>query len=119
MSTVNLGGGHCCVCNRVCHHIGGPWFCDEHKSDAAAITPHLAPARADEDFTDRLKRRMREDQPLLARIGAKPCPSKFTAVLGFTQPTEIPCGLVAGHSGNHQYAAEWGEDNVSLPLGAP
>lgn len=110
-------GGHCCVCNGgVCHHIGGARFCDEHKAEAAAITPHLAPARSDEGFMNRLQRRMREDQPLLARIGARPCPSKFTAVLGFAEPTEIPCGLIAGHPGRHQYAAEWGDEGMSTSV---
>lgn len=21
---------HCCMCARVCGHVGGPWFCPEH-----------------------------------------------------------------------------------------
>ncbi len=22
---------HCCVCSRVCHHIGGPFYCSTHQ----------------------------------------------------------------------------------------
>lgn len=33
-TTVGLRGTipHCCACSGVCHHIGGPWFCDSHKT---------------------------------------------------------------------------------------
>lgn len=38
-----------------------------------------------------------------------PCPSRMTAVLGFDQPTAIPCGLLAGHDGWHRYEARWAD----------
>lgn len=37
----------------------------------------------------------------------KPCPERVTAVLGFIEPTKIPCGDVEGHSGPHRYWIEW------------
>lgn len=39
----------------------------------------------------------------------KPCLSRFAAILGFPQPTILPCGLAAGHAGRHRYEAEWGD----------
>jgi len=34
---VTLGGGHCCQCSRVCHHIDGPWLCARHRAQAASV----------------------------------------------------------------------------------
>jgi hypothetical protein len=34
-----LTSGHCCVCSRICGHIGGSWFCAEHKPIPAATVP--------------------------------------------------------------------------------
>jgi len=36
-----------------------------------------------------------------------PCPSRFAALLGFPVLTSIPCGLSAGHAGDHHYEARW------------
>lgn len=22
--------GHCCMCQKICHHVGGPWYCAQH-----------------------------------------------------------------------------------------
>lgn len=30
-NVIKLGDRHCCACNQVCHHVNGPWFCDQHK----------------------------------------------------------------------------------------
>jgi hypothetical protein len=35
--TIKLGGGHCCVCQGVCHHVGGPWYCEQHERIATAM----------------------------------------------------------------------------------
>ena len=37
--TIGLGGGHCCACAVVCMHIGGPWYCDDHKPQRAMSLP--------------------------------------------------------------------------------
>jgi hypothetical protein len=42
------------------------------------------------------------------RRGEKSCLSRFVAVLGFPQPTIVPCVLASGHPGKHRYEAEWG-----------
>jgi hypothetical protein len=39
-----------------------------------------------------------------------PCPSRFLAVLGFPEPTWVPCASVEGHDGPHYYRAEWEGD---------
>jgi len=38
-----------------------------------------------------------------------PCPSTFMAVLGFKEPTEIPCCLIEGHKGPHRFEAKWSD----------
>jgi hypothetical protein len=116
MSTpIRIVSSHCCVCSRVCLHIGGPWFCDEHAPQAAAITPQLAPARDDEAFARRLRERVKEDERILARLGDKPCPATVDAVLGFDVPTQIPCAQVEGHRGRHRFAIEWDEPADGAP----
>jgi hypothetical protein len=45
MTTVRLGGGHCCVCSVVCHHIGPVRLCDQHaQRPAPAPAPAPVPA---------------------------------------------------------------------------
>jgi hypothetical protein len=109
------GARHCCACAAACWHIGGPWFCDEHKEQAAAVTPLLVPARDDDAFARRLRQRIKEDEHILARLGDKPCPAKVEAVLGFEVPTQIPCAQVEGHKGRHRFVIEWDDpsDGVS------
>lgn len=28
---IRLGPGHCCICPTICHHIGGPFLCPDHR----------------------------------------------------------------------------------------
>jgi hypothetical protein len=80
-------GGHCCVCTGICYHVGPARFCEDHKS-AMVQRPVVVPL---------------PNRPL------RPCPASVDAVLGFAEPTTIPCGLEAGHEGKHRYLIEWGE----------
>lgn len=58
-------------------------------------------------------RRGQQQKPSLSGIaGASPCPSRVTAVLGFPEPTVIPCGDVAGHHGRHHYEITWANEEV-------
>lgn len=51
---MTLTSGHCCACTGVCGHIGGPWFCDQHKprttlgvgASMASLIAELAETRA-------------------------------------------------------------------------
>lgn len=71
----------------------------------------LDEARRDREFQERLQRRMAEDKPILGRLATPgPCPSKTLGVLGFAEPTVIPCGLAEGHPGWHSFTITWGED---------
>jgi len=26
-----LTGGHCCACTGICMHVGGPFYCEQHR----------------------------------------------------------------------------------------
>lgn len=43
----------------------------------------------------------------LVRESDKPCSARAHAILGFREPTEIPCGLIEGHEGRHYYTISW------------
>lgn len=51
--------------------------------------------------------------PPLAK-GLKACPVRGVGVLGFAQPTIIPCGMQEGHSGPHLYWMQWAEEDPYL-----
>lgn len=40
------------------------------------------------------------------------CPAFTYAVLGFPQPTRIPCADVSGHRGRHWFSIEWTGDDT-------
>lgn len=109
MRTIQLGGsGHCCICARVCWHVNGPFYCADHKPQPRPIGPIVVYPQpgswqrpSDREDRDR------------AHVGDSPCPARCTAVLGFATPTQIPCGLVAGHAGSHRYSIEWREAGES------
>ena len=93
---IKLGGGHCCVCSQFCHHIGGPVLCAEHK-------PRYATGGVVQPFPPAPARRFQR-----AGVGDTPCGEQVQAVLGFVEPTWIPCGLAEGHDGRHRFEIEWG-----------
>lgn len=33
------GNTHCCICARVCGHVGGPWYCQQHDPRGFAGMP--------------------------------------------------------------------------------
>ena len=109
-NTIRLGGGHCCACSTVCHHIGGPFYCASHDPARAAIRDHFA-AREDEAFIERLRTRLREDKRLLDHLEEqehRPCPATYFAVLGMVgEPAQVRCGLLDGHRGHHVMHIEW------------
>ena len=91
MSPINLGGGHCCVCTGICHHVGPARYCTEHTPDRSST--RAVPA-----------------VPVVTPLPGRPlppCPATVAAVLGFEEPVTIPCGLAAGHKGKHRYLIEW------------
>jgi hypothetical protein len=70
----------------------------------------LQPRRDDAVFLARLHERIEQDSPMLSRIAAaRPCPAKALGVLGFPEPTLIPCGSFEGHGGAHEYRLRWTE----------
>ena len=92
---VRFGKRHCCACEGVCHHVGAPSFCELHRPPQVAHFPSPpAPVL---------------DPGQSVRIGGKPCQSQVQAILGFVEPTWIPCGLVEGHEGRHSFHIEWSE----------
>lgn len=85
---IRLGGGHCCACTGICHHVGPARYCEDHKPNRV-----VRPAQVVVPLPTR---------PL------RPCPATVVAVLGFAEPVTIPCGLEAGHAGRkHRYLIEW------------
>lgn len=77
------------------------------------VVEMLRRRRQDQEFQERLQRRIREDEEILRRLASDellvPCPAKTLGVLGFETPTPIPCSLAAGHDGWHTYTITWGE----------
>ena len=99
-TTVRLGGGHCCACSGMCHHVGPARFCADHAGQAAATSRPVV-------------------VPLPPRPPLRPCPAEVEAVLGFAEPTTIPCGLEAGHEGRHRYLIEWAESGLATEGNTP
>lgn len=98
----------CAICGRGYDPSPTRQILDERRQDVA--------------FQERLQRRIREDEAILRRLANDqmlvPCPSKTLGVLGFTEPTVIPCGLAAGHDGWHTYTIAWGEQSATPPSDA-
>lgn len=59
----NVCSAHCCTCSGVCHHIGGPWYCYEHRLEGwwqswTTTTPVVTTNTANEveDLKNEIKR---------------------------------------------------------------
>jgi hypothetical protein len=89
-NSIRLGSGHCCACNIICHHVGPARYCEDHKPVRSVPSAPVV-------------------VPMPSRL-LRPCGASVQAVLGFAEPMTIPCGLAAGHTGNHRYSIEWPAD---------
>ena len=48
---------HCCICSKVCWHVGGPFYCRKHDPERQYKTPYSQtpwPVSIDQDIVARI-----------------------------------------------------------------